>query len=908
MSDVSPSVSRTFAPLVTKLFPANAGGRPLLVRKALLERLFAVRQQRLMVLSAPAGFGKSTVLSQFRLRLQAAGACVAWLTCDESDSEPQRLLRYLIAAIGAQLPGFGSHTAGLMKGHLNLPLEALADAFLVDLRRVEVELYLMLDDFHRIRDAAMGPLVSYFVERIPGNVHVIASTRYIPGFVEEQAAAPRPWLARIDADELRLSRAETDEYLREIKQLPLSSAEVDLLHGRTEGWITALHLASLSLARHPDRAAFLAGLSGTERNIADYLSEDVLHALPTSLQRFLEQTSLLDEFDAELCDALTARSDSQQVLQRLQREQLFIIPLDSEGQWFRYHPLFAEFLQGSLSKHGDPTHLLHAAARWCENHGLPSKAIKYALRARDYGVAAQLLERQGARLIADNRVYGVLAMLKGMPAEVICEHPIFQIFYAWQLAFEQKYAESEALIEEVSGRLLQGHGDNLHHGLVELLAAAQVLKALVLLYQDKLDSCLKVACQWLSLVPENQPVFRASLSCIQAAAYASQGEYGEAKRSISVVRGCLRQTESTYLHVVASLIETLICKESGALERGRALAERARGRVEQLFGRRSRVGGPLALAYADLLYEQDRHAAILAELPLATTWRDVATPVELISRGKLVLARARFFAGEAEQALADLDEWLETLHGPGYERVYALGMCCKVQFLLWLQRPNEAERICLQLQRHLPVQSSGGYGDASTAMALAQARLALSERLAAKAQAVLEACLTQQTAAHQRDRRFRLNLLLAVAYWRKGNRDKAFALLAPTLEDAWLSGYRRMFLDDALWLLPLMEAWIAAEAKPAPVWQGLLAQLREQCSRLAVDPDSFDENQDISHREREILRFVAAGLSNRDIAQTVHLSEATIKWHLHNLFAKLGVRSRTQAVIKGKGLGVLSEA
>ena len=904
MNGISSPAPRAFPVLATKLFPADAGDRPLLLRRTLLERLFADRQQRLILLSAPAGFGKSTVLSQFRLRLQEAGACVAWLTCDESDSDPKRLLRYLIAAIDAQLPGFGGHSAGLMKDHLNLPLEALADAFLADMRRIEVDLYLMLDDFHRIRHAAMGPLVSYFVERIPGNVHVIASSRYTPGFLDEQAMAPKPWSTRIDVDALRLSRAETEEYLREIKQLQLSTAEIDLLHGRTEGWITALHLVSLSLARDPDRAAFLAGLSGTERNIADYLSEDVLHSLPEALQRFLEQTSLLDEFDAELCDALTARSDSQQVLQRLQREQLFIIPLDSEGRWFRYHPLFAEFLQGSLSKHGDSTHLLHAAARWCESHGLASKAIKYALRARDYGFAAQLLERQGSRLIADNRVYGVLAMLKDMPAEVIREHPVFQIFYAWQLAFEQKYAEAEALIEEVSGHLLAGHGDNLHHGLVELLAAAQVLKALVLLYQDKLDSCLKVAGQWLSLVPDNQPVFRASLSCIQAAAYASQGEYGEAKHSIRVVRECLRQTESVYLQVVASLIETLICKESGELERGRALAERTRSRVEQLFGRRSRVGGPLALAYADLLYEQDRHGAILAELPLATTWRDVATPIELISRGKLVLARARFFAGEGEQALLDLDEWLDTLHGPGSERVYALGMCCKIQFLLWLQRPNEAERVCLQL----PAQASGGYADASTAMALAQARLALSERLAAKAQALLETCLTEQTAPHQRDRRLRLSLLLAVAYWRKGHRDKAFALLVPTLEDAWQSGYRRMFLDDALWLLPLMETWTTAEPQAAAAWQGLLAQLREQCSRLAVDLDSLDENQDVSHREREILRFVAAGLSNRDIAQTVHLSEATIKWHLHNLFAKLGVRSRTQAVLKGKALGLLSEA
>ncbi|WAC44060.1 LuxR C-terminal-related transcriptional regulator [Pseudomonas sp. SL4(2022)] len=893
--------------LRTKLFPAESAGRPLLARAALLDRLFNARQQRLILLSAPAGFGKSTVLGQFRLRLLETGARVAWLSCDEADSEPQRLLHYLIAAIQEQLPGFGASTARLLRDDLSVPNEVLLDSFIAELKKVQGDLYLIFDDFHRVRHVDLGPLVNYFVTQVPGNVRMIGSTRYQPRFMDN-VPANAPWAMWVQADEMRLSRVETEAYFHELKQLQLSDAELDLLYRRTEGWITALHLVALALARQPERSSFLNKLSGTERNIADYLAEDVLDHLPHEQQLFLDQTSVLDEFNAELCNALTGRSDGAQMLRRLQAAQLFIIALDEQGEWFRYHHLFAEFLQGRLSRKGDPTHLLHAAARWCESHELADKSVKYALRARDYNFAAELLERQGASLIAGNQVYGILVVLKDVPAEVIREHPVFQIFYAWQLAFEQKYAEAEALIEEVSTRLMQGRGKPMHFGLAVLLAMAQVLKALVLLYQDKLEAALRVARHWLALVPDNQPIFRASLSCIQAAAYALLGDFGDAAKSIAVARDNLQQADSEYLHAVVSLIEALICKEMGQPERGRILAESARVRVEQVFGRRSRVGGPLALAYADLLYEQDRHAAILAELPLATTWRDVATPVELISRGKLVMAKARFFAGEGESALAELDEWLAGLHGPGYERVYALSMSCKVQFLLWLRRPNEAERTCLQLQRHLAVLPAGRYADADTVLALSEARLALTERRADKAQTVLEACLAKQTAEHQRDRRLRLALLLSVAYWRKGNSDKAFALFKQTLEDAWASGYRRIFLDDALWLLPLWDAWHAVEAKRAAAWQGLAEQLREQCRRLSIDLETFDENQDVSHREREILRFVAAGLSNRDIAQAVHLSEATIKWHLHNLFAKLGVRSRTQAVLKGKSLGLLSEA
>lgn len=896
-----------FPLLRTKLFPAHGEGAPLLEREALLERLLAARDHRLLILSAPAGFGKSTVLSQFRRRLQARGARVAWLSCDEGDSEPPRLLQYLIASIELACSGFGSSASALLQGDISWPLEAVIDAFIEDLEGLGHDLYLMLDDFHRIRHPALGQGARYLVERLPARVRLVVSTRYQPRFLDEQPSLGA-WAFWLKAEDLRLSRAETAAYFRDIRQLALEEGELNQLYARTEGWITALHLAALALPRQRDRAAFLAGLSGAERDIADYLAEDVLASLPEALQLFLDQTSVLDEFDAELCNALTGRHDGRDMLLRLQSEQLFVIALDEQGEWFRYHHLFAEFLQGRLARRGDPAHLLHAAARWCEGHDLADRSIKYALRARDYAFAAELLERQGARLIAGNRVYGVLAILKDVPAVVIGEQPVFQIFYAWQLAFEQKFAESEALIEDVSTRLTQGRGKGMHFGLIELLAAAQVLKALVLLYQDKLEACLKVAGHWLALVPQNQPVFRASLACVQAAAFALLGEFGEAAKAIAVARENLRLCESEYLHVMASLIEALICKEHGELERGRSLAESARARVEQVFGRRSRVGGPLALAYADLLYEQDRHGAILAELPLATTWRDVATPVELISRGKLVMARARFFAGEAEQGLAQLDEWLAGLQGPGYERVFALGMGCKVQFLLWLRRPNEAQRIFLQLERHLAPLPIERYGDAHTALALAQARLALVERRVDKLQAGLEACLARQDAEHQRDRRLRLALLLSVAYWRKGNSEKAFGLLRATVEEAWQRGYRRLFQDDALWLLPLWDAWSSAEPKRAAAWQGLAEMLREQCRRMAVDPQGFEENQDVSHREREILRLVAAGLSNRDIAQAVHLSEATIKWHLHNLFAKLGVRSRTQAVLKGKSLGLLSEA
>ena len=202
--------------------------------------------------------------------------------------------------------GFGVSTTRVLRDDMSALNEVLLDSFIADLKKVQGELYLIFDDFHRVRHADLGPLVKYFFQQLPANVRVIGSTRHKPK-APEQAPLSGSWFTWIQADELRLSRAETQAYFSDLKQIELSSSELDLLYRRTEGWVTALHLVALALARHPDRSSFLKRLSGTERNIADYLAEDVLSHLPAEQQQFLEQTSVLDEFNAELCNALTDR-------------------------------------------------------------------------------------------------------------------------------------------------------------------------------------------------------------------------------------------------------------------------------------------------------------------------------------------------------------------------------------------------------------------------------------------------------------------------------------------------------------------------------------------------------------------------------------------------------------------------
>ncbi|ARU88329.1 LuxR C-terminal-related transcriptional regulator [Pseudomonas sp. M30-35] len=899
--------SPDFSVLPSKLKPESFDVAKLMPRTALIDKMYSAREKHLMVLSAPAGYGKSAVLTEYRQRLLAEGAKVAWLSCDALDTDLKRLLSYLCKAITQQLPAFAEPIMPTVTGNNALPDRQLLELFVSNLQQVGDELYVIMDDFHHLHGCGFVGLIAAALNDVPSHVHFVVSTRFKVGMfcADSVSSSNSCWF---NVDDLRFSQDEVHQYYRDIKSIQASDADIAKVYAQTEGWVTALHLASLMIPTLSRRFTPTANMPGTERNLADYFSEDVLVDLPLELQRFLNFTSVLDEFNAELCNALTDRDDAQKTIKYLCDEQLFIVEATRKDGWYRYHPLFAEYLQRRLEKTESPTHLLHAAAHWCESRELPEKAIKYAVYSRDYAFAAQLLETHGWKVIAEEKVYQVLSCLQAIPIEVIQEYCVFQIFFAWQLAFEQKYAESESLIEEISSHLKDGSIEEMRPCFVELLAATQIIKALVLLYQDKLECCLKVTAHWLKLVPNSQPLFAACLSCLQAACYTLQGAYAEASKAIFAARSKLSECHSDYLNVVTSLIEVCLCTELGELRKGAEIAERARELTGCFLGEQSRVGGPLWLASADILYEQDVDKDALNEIAQATAWRDVVTPVELISRGQLVVVRKRFYEGYCDQALHELDEWLLSLHAPGYERVYAQAMSCKVQFLLWLRRPNEAERICLQLKQHLAILPTQRHANASISLILAEARLSLSERRADKALAALEACLAGDNSMPMSDRNLRVCLLLSVAYWRKGNTQRSFDLLKEVVESGVSRGYQRLFIDDAIWLMPVMDAWISADKSAAEAWQPLAEMLRDQCRKFSIDYQKLDDNQDVSHREREILRFVGAGLSNRDIAQAVHLSEATIKWHLHNLFSKMGVRSRTQAVLKGKSLGLLSEA
>jgi LuxR family transcriptional regulator, maltose regulon positive regulatory protein len=376
--------------LETKLHvPRRRGG--LVARPRLVERL-GVGEPALRLVSAPAGFGKTTLLAQWLATVSAGGRRVAWLSLDKSDNDPVVFWTYVVAALQRAAPGVGGPALTLLQAP-QPPMEAVLATLLNELSASSDEVVLVLDDYHLIDAREVQDAMAFWVEHLPPQLQLVIAGRADPALPLARLRG-RGQLLELRAAELRFTAQEAAAYLNEAMGLALTAGDVAALEGRTEGWIAALQLAALSLQGRDDVAGFIAGFAGDDRYIVDYLAEEVLARQPEQVQRFLLQTSVLDRLCGPLCDAVTGQDDAKAMLAALERGNLFLVPLDDRRGWYRYHQLFADVLRARLlDEQPDQVPALHArASAWYEQHGQPSAAIRHALAAGEVERAADLVE------------------------------------------------------------------------------------------------------------------------------------------------------------------------------------------------------------------------------------------------------------------------------------------------------------------------------------------------------------------------------------------------------------------------------------------------------------------------------------------------------------------------------------
>jgi LuxR family maltose regulon positive regulatory protein len=414
-------------PLVeTKLFIPRPR-RSAVARSRLSERLSRGAEARLMLISAPAGFGKTTLLAEWLAAAAADQRSVAWLSLDESDSRPASFWTYVLAALQTVVPDVGGGALPLLQS-ADPSIDAVLTTVLNELSAVPHDIHLVLDDYHLVDGPGVQPGMAFLVEHLPPHVHLLISTRADPALPLARLRA-RGELVEIRAADLRFTRDEVATYLNEAIGLDLAENHIAALEDRTEGWIAALQLAALSMQGRADVGGFIAGFTGDDRYIVDYLVEEVLRRQPDHIRNFLIQTSILDRLTGPLCDAVTAQPGGKAMLESLDRANLFVVPLDDSRRWYRYHHLFADVLRTHLmdERGGEVRDLHRRASRWFDENGEPAQAVRHALAAREVERAADLVELALPALRRSRQEATIRGWIDALPDEVVRVRPVLAV-------------------------------------------------------------------------------------------------------------------------------------------------------------------------------------------------------------------------------------------------------------------------------------------------------------------------------------------------------------------------------------------------------------------------------------------------------------------------------------------------
>ncbi|HEU4328013.1 MAG TPA: LuxR C-terminal-related transcriptional regulator [Roseiflexaceae bacterium] len=911
------------APLqMAKLFvpPPRPG---LVPRTALLARLDRAQTVRLTVLVAPAGFGKTTVLSGWAA--SRPDLRVAWLSLDAADNEPLRFLRYLVAALRRVAPDWDSRTAVLLGQPSPPPPHELLPLLLAELANFPPTT-LVLDDYHLVSEPAIHQMVTTVLAPAALALHLILASRNdVPLALGRLRASGG--VSTIRTDTLRFSLDEASVFLRDTMGVELAPAQVASLVARTEGWAAGLQLAALALQDRSDPAAFIAGFDGTHAFVIDYLVGEVLARLPASTVRFLLHTAIVERVSGSLADALlevdqaAERGAGQALLESLEQANLFVVPLDEHRQWYRYHRLFGEMLrQRLLQQEGTAASIdLHLrASAWFEKHGLLPEAITHALAAGASEQAAELIERAGRALLsAGGGHLPLAAWLAALPPELVARRAQLGLFRV-MLHFErQEFAAAEQALQHAEHALAHGEPSSVTPLIREDIALARLL---IDTFADR------IAPEQLSARAEKlvrhlealSPPLRSALMSAQTAVYLAQGNYAEAARVSGEIAALNQREGNDYLTLIARGQQLDVQRAQGllGLTEGACRSTLAWARERGLHHTLSATLSATTLV--ELLCE--RHA--LAEAA-AIAVDELVVLLEQGTPGQRLLcvfplARLALLQGEEGRALRLVQEAQQELDGVWRDDLLPLLAGLEARILLArgatkaALAPAALTHAALPQRRRLLMLSTAygyEYGPLVHAEAMLAHGCALGDRaLVGQAQAYVVA--QQQTAIARNLPWFQIKTqtLQAVAHEALGSSRAATEALGAALGLAAPDGYVRAILDNGPSVLPLLRR-VRRDRSTHDHLRRLLriAEGRDTGKALVAAEGVFASSPagQLTKRELDVVQLLAAGLSNPDIAARLIISQATVKKHMQNIFRKLGVHNRLQAVTQARNAGLL---
>jgi LuxR family maltose regulon positive regulatory protein len=962
--------------LTTKLFaPLPPPG--LVARPRLLEALEAGLHGSLTLLVAPAGSGKTTALSSWFDRAQkkwADSRRMSWVALDAGDNDPARFWTYILTALDRAQHGVAADALALLQAPLPPPIETVLTALLNALGDLQQDVVLLLDDFHRIEAPQTHAAVAFLLDHLPQRLHVVLATREDPplGLARRRASGT---LIEVRADDLRFTTGEAADLLTTALDLALPAESIAALETRSEGWVTGLQLAALSMqGRSPQQIqAFIAAFTGSNRYIVDYLVEEVLSRQPATMQNFLLRVAVLDHFCAPLCERLFPADDAtepecngaqsprrgavsqgrpgssvaQALLEQAERANLFLIPLDDERRWYRYHHLFADVLRSQLRQR-DPdlySELLRRASVWYEEEGLVEEAVEHALAASDFARAAELIEQYGLGLGEAGRVETVLAWLRGLPEALIVTRPVLCACHAMILFLSDGMgAAMEARVRDAEKAFAAlREAGAAEEWLLPTSGMLALVRALVAVGYGDMRTSVTLAQEALERLPQTDTIWRTVAKPLLDQLYEVTGDVSEAGAQ-ALVEDVARATSAGRLQpaLVSSMYLAQLERLQGCLRAAVATLEEAIRTIPeplQLEDFADGQGYAYGLGEVRLEWnELDEAERLLIRGKRMQTQR--AAPARTVAKGYIALARLQQARGDASGALATLDAFAALARERDFLPVW-LERVAAARARLQLAQGNLAEAIhwaqscgLSAADAELPFLRERAYLT-FVRIHIAQGRDTAGGLFLQEALRLLQRLLIDAQAKYRGDSALEILILRALAQHAGRDSRGAVGTLARALTLAQPEGYVRLFADEgepmARALTELIEAAHQGRlAVPADVLgyaQALVAACRSRDGGVPAPSPSMPPAPQtptgsgatqsplppgvpplldpLTVREVEVLHLLAEGASNGAIAAALVVTEGTVKKHVYHICSKLGARNRTQAIARARALHLL---